>query len=174
MWIDNFSKFVSRSIPTVERGVFSQCLWTGVSLFDCPDATIDVAVKYDDDHNMIPAMPPHILLNQEVVQHTLHTVLQMGPRYYDQSLVKRYDVRNVPLKVDSKRFPHLADTLNSYNQRRVISDDLLDINIGSNRGLISIVRQVADDLGIIGESGCDNYVILNVDENIFWRILKVY
>ena len=49
---------------------------------------------------------------------------------------------------------------------------MMQENIGSNRGLIVIMRELYEHYGM--HSGtCSKYACLNVDENIFWRILKV-
>ena len=50
---------------------------------------------------------------------------------------------------------------------------LLDKNIGSNPGLVSILKEDIYDKYGMGTDDCETYVNINVDENIFWRILKV-
>jgi hypothetical protein len=87
--------------------------------------------------------------------------------------VVRYDVRNIPLKIDTKRFPDMKRTVDSYGFDNVRPVDLLDINIGSNRGLIAIIRGLYEERKMGLEDQCDRYTTLNVDENIFWRVLKV-
>ena len=176
MWVDNFSKFISRSIPTVDKGVFSQCLWTGVSIFTFPDgANDDVsdAVKFDVNGNTVPAMPADILEHREDVIAAVHHVLTLGTNYLDVAAVSRYDVRNVPLKVDTNVFHDVADAVNSYKISNVKSVDLLEDNIGSNRGLIAIIDTICSQRNIHGGGECTQYTTFNVDENIFWRILKV-
>ena len=176
IWVDNFSKFISRSIPTADRGVFSQCLWTGVSIFTLPEGTnddISDGVKFDMNGNIIPAMPTDILQYRDDVVAAVHHVLTLGTQYLDIAAVTKYDVRNVPLKVDTNRFPNVADDVNSYKMNNVKSVDLIEDNIGSNRGLISIIDSICQQRNIHGDGQCAQYTTFNVDENIFWRILKV-
>jgi hypothetical protein len=51
--------------------------------------------------------------------------------------------------------------------------ELIKINIGSNEGLLTIMRQLYDDHGMSSDDTCPDYKIINVDENIYWRIIKV-
>jgi hypothetical protein len=50
---------------------------------------------------------------------------------------------------------------------------LLDINIGSNIGLMRIIRQFADERGIYTDAGPTQYYLLNADINIYDRVMKV-
>ena len=45
-------------------------------------------------------------------------------------------------------------------------------NIGSNDGLVAVLADVCKTYGMV-DGSCSEYVILNVDENIYWRVLKV-
>ena len=177
MWVDNFSKFISRSIPTADKGIFSQCLWTGVSIFTLPgDGSNDGVsddVKFDVNGRVVPAMPADLLQHRDDVTAAVHHVLTLGTNYLDVAAVSRYDVRNVPLKVDTNIFPDVADDVNSYKISNVKSVDLIEDNIGSNRGLITIMDKICSQRDIHGERQCLQYTTFNVDENIFWRILKV-
>lgn len=157
----------------MDKSVFSSCLWTGVSLFACTDPSLSDRVVLDQNHRVVPAMPNNILLYQEAVYQSLQFFVERGYRQYDNSLVVRYDVRNIPLKIDTKRFPDMKRIVDSYGFDNVRPVDLLDINIGSNRGLIAIIRGLYDDRKMGLEDQCDRYTTLNVDENIFWRVLKV-
>lgn len=173
LWIDNFSKFFARSVPTMEKSVFSTCLWTGVSLFGCTDTKLSDTVVVDSNDCVVPAMPPDILMYQPSVSIALQYFLDKGYRQYDGSLVVQYDVRNIPLKIDTKRFPNMQPIVDSYSFDNVRPVDLLDINIGSNRGLIAVLRGLYEDKKMGSEMDCQRYTTLNVDENIFWRVLKV-
>lgn len=157
----------------MDKSVFSTCLWTGVSLFACTDPGVSDRVVLDQNDRVVPAMPNNILLYQEAVYQALQFFANKGYRQYDNSLVVRYDVRNIPLKIDTKRFPNMKSTVDSYSFDNVRPVDLLDINIGSNRGLIAIIRGLFDERKMGLEDQCQRYTTLNVDENIFWRVLKV-
>ena len=100
-------------------------------------------------------------------------VLSLGPKYSDGAAVSRYNVRTVPLKVDTDIFNDVAADVNSYNMSHVRAVDLLEHNIGSNRGLLTILDTICHERNIHGDVPCTKYTTFNVDENIFWRILKV-
>lgn len=176
LWIDNFSKFISRSIPTADKGIFSSCLWTGVSLFQLPDGIgdeISDAIQLDGDESVVPAMPSDILMCQEGVVAAVNHVLSLGPKYSESAAVCKYNVCTVPLKVDTNIFVDVASDVNSYNMSHIRAVDLLDHNIGSNRGLLTILDTICHERNIHGDLPCTRYTTFNVDENIFWRILKV-
>jgi hypothetical protein len=121
-------------------------------------------------------MPENILECREAVVDGLRSVLAEGHRYYDNSLVARYDVRTVPLKIDGKRFPDMNCTVNHARSKMsiVYPQELIGTNIGSNRGLLSVIRKYYDEYNMAGAQGdCVRYLSMNVDENIFWRVLKV-
>jgi hypothetical protein len=177
LWIDNFSKFISRSIPTADKGVFSSCLWTGVSLFALPEGVgeaISDRVQRGVDGHTIPAMPRDILQYQSSVMNAVYHVLSLGPEYNSKAAVTKYKVRTVPLKVDTNAFDEVADNVNSYNMSHIRAIDLLEHNIGSNRGLLTILDTMCRERNIHGDAPCTRYTTFNVDENIFWRILKVH
>ena len=98
-----------------------------------------------------------------------------GREYYYKSLVKRYDIVNVPLKVDTKRFPALAETLNSVKNttKHINPYKLIKHNIGSNLGLATIMRDYQDDKKMSLNGTVLNYSTINTDENIFYRGMKV-
>ena len=174
--MDNFSKFISRSIPTADKGVFSQCLWTGVSIFTLPFGsgnTISDNVQFDDNGTVVPAMPRDVLQYKDGVIRAVIHVLTLGPNYYAGAAVTRYDVRNVPLKVDTSIFEETKSDVDSYNMKCVRPTDLIEHNIGSNRGLLTVLDNICRDRNIHGDEPCTRYTTFNVDENIFWRILKV-
>ena len=90
-------------------------------------------------------------------------------------MVKKYDIVNVPLKVDTKRFPTLADTMNHVkNTTKYINPyKLIKHNIGSNLGLVTILREYQDDKKMSMHGTVLQYSNINTDENIFYRGLKV-
>jgi hypothetical protein len=157
----------------LKAGSYNQCLWTGVAIFSHPNPNIDDSVKYSDG-DVISAMPDSILTHQSTVRDTIRYVIDKDMYYFDESLVKKYQVNNIPLKVDSKKYPETVDinnnVANSFNL--VYPSDMIDINIGSNVGLVSIIRKLYEQYGM-ADNSCTRYYTLNVDENIYYRILKV-
>ena len=176
LWLDNFSKFVARTIPSQERSTFANCLWTGAALSQFQTEHISDNIKFDGAGSVVPAMPPDLLMCSRQVVQGLTRTLNEGFLYYDQSLVAQYDVRSIPLKIDGKRFPEVASTVDHARNKMsiVFPQKLVGTNIGSNRGLICLIRQYYDDYNMSGDDGsCERYLNINVDENIFYRILKV-
>ena len=173
IWLDNFSKIIARSVPSLRGGVFSQCLWTGVALFTHPNPNINDKIRYSDN-NVIPAMPDSIFTHRESVIDTIKYVIGNDHDYFQRSLVNKYQVNNIPLKVDVKRYPDMANKMNhpANSFDNVYPSDMIDVNIGSNVGLVSIIRKIYNDHGM-ADGSCSRYITLNVDENIYYRILKV-
>lgn len=132
------------------------------------------AVVRDFNGQVVPAMPDHILENRNDVMSVLQNVIDEGVEYYDNSLVRQYDVRNIPLKVNVKQFPDLRHTLESFTMTDIQPLKLIKVNIGSNEGLIHIMRTIYEDNNMHQDDTCQRYVSINVDENIYWRMLKVF
>lgn len=177
LWYDNFSKFRAHSIPTVKKNVFSECLWTGVSVNEYPEPDMDMKLRFDDNNNLIHAMPSDIFECKHAVHSGIMTMYAEGSGYFERSIAKKYNVNNVPLKIDIQRFPEMKDTMNSPKNttKYVHPYKLLNKNIGSNIGLINILRdlQLEHDMDPVTGDGPHKYVVLNLDENIYWRVLKV-
>ena len=55
----------------------------------------------------------------------------------------------------------------------VFPHKLVEENVGSNRGLLIILKQEFYDKNNMGSGEFGEYVNLNLDENIFWRTLMV-
>ena len=55
----------------------------------------------------------------------------------------------------------------------VFPEKIMHKNIGSNVGLIALLKEEVHDQHGMGTGECKHYVNMNVDENIFYRILKV-
>ena len=174
MWIDNFSKFLSRSVPTIKGDIFSSCLWTGVCMFQTK-LPVDIdKIKLDCDGDIVPAMPPDLFACQDDIINCIRSSSQITRDYYVSSYVRRFEVNQIPPKLDVKKYPELLETFDfsSYNVRDLKPKELIQENIGSNRGLLSIMRTIYDSYGM-DSSDCERYITVNVDENIYYRILKV-
>jgi hypothetical protein len=176
-WMDNFSKFIARQVPTTGNDIYSSCLWTGVAVFECDpadDHLYDMRLKHLPDGGVLPAMPDNLLMHSHRIVAGLKLIVANARNYYHRSLVKKYDVRSIPLKVNTKVFPAMADTVEHRRNTTgiVYPMKLIDHNIGSNQGLITCLRQLMEELGMHNDT-CTDYEILNVDENIYWRTMKV-
>ena len=174
-WWDNFSKFHGRQVPTVKKDIFASCLWTGVTVNEYIGPPVDVSIRYDAVGAVIPAMPDDLFVQQGRMLQGIGEIYAEGKEFYDKSMVKKYDIVNVPLKVDTKRFPTLADTMNHVkNTTKYINPyKLIKHNIGSNLGLVTILREYQDDNKMSMHGTVLQYSNINTDENIFYRGLKV-
>ena len=173
IWMDNFSKTLARQCPSMAKGVYSACLWTGMAVFSDPrHARLDARVKMVNGR-AIPAMPDQITKHSQQVLTGLQFVHAEGRDYLRRSLVHKFRVNNIPLKIlDAADRPHQHKDAD-HSMKIVHPMKLLDKNIGSNPGLVSILKEDIHDEHGMGDDDCKTYVNLNVDENIFWRILKV-
>jgi hypothetical protein len=174
-WWDNFSKFHAHSVPTVRKNTFSQCLWTGVTVNEYTGPPVDVNVKYSPEGDLVPAMPTDLFALKDDVLSQLASVFDGGFDLFSTSLVSQYSVNSVPLKIDTKRYSDVAPLINtSKNTTQFIHPDrLLRHNIGSNRGLCAILRSFQDDHKMHLQGSCQQYQTVNLDENIYYRVLKV-
>lgn len=176
-WLDNFSKFVSRSIPTLDQGLYSSCLWTGEAVFHCDDLdeNISDAIKFNAMGEVVPAMPDELLSDsvKHSVQNALQYVHSQGRHFFEDSLVNRYNINNVPLKIDTVRYPEMKQIEDKKNSTYIVNAKrLINHNIGSNLGLINIIRNLYMEKQMHNDT-CERYHYYNMDENIFWRVLKV-
>ena len=175
-WWDNFSKFCRRSVPTVKKDVFGTCLWTGITVNAYTGPPVNHTVRVDANGAVVPAMPENLFKNRKAVLNGINFMYDEGKEYYGSSMVKKYDIINVPLKVDTKKFPALAATLNSSKNstKHINPYKLIRHNIGSNLGLVTILREFQDDNKMALHGAVQNYFTINTDENIFYRGLKVF
>jgi hypothetical protein len=173
-WLDNFSKTISRTVPTLAKGVYSSMLWAGVCIFAHPDKSIDDSVRHDAIGDVIPAMPDNLLAGQNTVTRAVYAVLREGVKYLEVSLVHKYSVRHIPPKIDVKVFPELTGVINNpiNSLAYVYPSKLIEENVGSNRGLVSIIRSMYEEWKMDTDE-CKRYKSMNLDENIYWRVLKV-
>ena len=132
-------------------------------------------VVRDEANVVVPAMPDDLFENRVNVLLGLTHIAKEGRKYYDTSHVKKFDVRNIPPKVDSKRYPrmkHVDDKMHS--SELVFPEKLIELNVGTNRGLLTILRQEFFEKYKMDTDECERYHTLNADENIYYRILKVF
>lgn len=177
LWYDNFSKFRKHTVPTIRKDVFSQCLWTGVTVNSYQGPYVNPNIRYDRQNKIIPAMPDDIFVYKDSVTKGIMTLYDEGSDFFNCSLVKKFEVNNIPLKIDTAKYPAMGSTINSEANtlKHIHPWKLIEKNIGSNNGLISILRDLQIEHGM-NEDGCrqpSKYIVMNVDENIYERILKV-
>lgn len=174
LWIDNFSKNIARAVPTEAKGVYTPALWTGVAVFVGDTRELNDHIRRTPSGDVIPAMPDNLLSHLSVVKDGINHIMSDTPMQYDSSISTKYDVRSIPLKIDTTRYPDMARIVDGDHAtlKSVLPSHMIEENIGSNRGLIAIIRKLYIDRGMDTDV-CDRYLTICADENIFWRILKV-
>ena len=100
LWVDNFSKTLHRTNPTLSRDVYSSMLWTGMAVFASEKTSqLDASVQTDDHGAVIPAMPAQICQHRDQVLEGLSYVHNQGRHYLTNSLVHRFGVNNIPMAI---------------------------------------------------------------------------
>ena len=169
-WIDNFSKCYAVAMQGVASGAFSDCNWTGRAFKSYIGPDVDILIR---DR---VAMPDNIFSTQIIgtVKRSLKQSFSQQKWFYlRNSLVKQFKICNIPLKpvVDAKEKPELHAVLAESRDglRQFHPDAILPHNVGSNRGLLLVLKMFSDQ-----RSGDDNrFHFLTADCNIFMRIMKV-
>ena len=167
IWMDNFSKFYAIAMQTLGSGAFKECLWTGQGLRVYVGQAVDTRIRPG-----LFAMPLCINLRVREVEGIMKQIEDDGDLYFEDSICCRYQVNQIPLKphVDAKDNSKLAavlaesrDGMTNFEGTGILSE-----NIGSNRGLLLILK---DHFSTPHRPG--HYSFLCVDCNIFMRCLKV-
>jgi hypothetical protein len=175
-WWDNFSKFCAYSIPTLNKNTYASMLWTGVTVNAYTGPDVDIAVKLDDQGEVVPAMPADLFATQAQVSRKISDIHPQIVNYFTRfSLVRKYQVNSVPLKIDTQKYPALVRLVSTEknNLKHIHPHKLIKKNIGSNRGLLSIAREFQEEHKLHLAGVCQTYKTLNLDENIYYRLLKV-
>ena len=169
LWFDNFSKFYAAAVPGISKGAFSSCMWTGLGLHSYIGPQIDTKMKPGERAMPLSLFEP---AGVAVFQALMQSVDADGKRLLSKSLLSKYSVCSVPLKpvVDATTEPQLARVLSESRDGMVNFTplEMLGDNVGSNRGLLLILRDL-----FAKQRKPGHYSFLSVDCNIFMRILKV-
>jgi len=179
MWIDNFNKKYSFRIPDIEKGTWTQCNWTGVALREYTASALDMRVQTVNGE-VVPAMPSQAKLfaRTNAIQTWFNQQACQGDDdmlRFDASWVMTWGVHNVPLK------PQVADVPDEHKaavgSKNLSLDtlhplEIIDENIGANLGMAKIMRDIYDKAMAL-PLGQRKYIVLNVDSNIFYRVVKV-
>ena len=174
-WWDNFSKFHRHNVPTLLRPVFASCLWTGCTINEYVGPSVSMQLVPDNAGGVTAAMPDNLFECKESVDSGIALILGEGFNAFQDSLVNRYHVNNVPLKIDESKYDELKTLLGSdkNSTRHIHPQKLIQQNIGSTRGLLVMLRDLQEREMMHIPNGCDKYHVLNFDENIYYRVLKV-
>ena len=180
IWLDNFSKLRPMQIANMEAGTYRSMMWTGRA-FRCCRHDVDMAVHAIDQITS-PAMPADLFARERSLRVMFANLCQEGMDTcmdHDRSYMQVYNVNAVPLAADLSKVtnPRHAATLRRRQDRldNMYTDSIQAINIGSNHGLLQILRNHYEEQGLPQHKHnvCQRYNAFNVDVDIFDRILKV-
>ena len=125
--------------------------------------------------NQVPAMPEE-LFSAESLQwfYALMDQVDGSRATFDACLAVKYRVRNVPLKPDpcnvEERFREVL-TESRDGMANFFPKKIVQLNIGSNAGLVEVLRKLWDDHK--ASENAQNYKYVVCDTNIFWRSIRV-
>ena len=173
IWYDNFSKIYGTKTPTFKTGAWTDCLWTGVAIHRYVGPTLSNNL-HTRGGAIVPAMPESLSANMGSILLAMQSAMNFQGEYHDISLVTTMDVQCVPLKPtggDVQLQQQLDESRDGLTN--LLPHDLITENIGSNIGLMKILRQFHDDRQMHIPGRCRRYYVLNVDINIYTRTLKV-
>lgn len=183
LWIDNFSKIRKFQIPHLDIGVWRDCLWTGFALREYKGDDIDMGILRSDSNEVIPAMPNNPFQFETSLKATFRQFAAANMEQLEGSNVHLWQVNNVPLKPIPAKAEDYEPVPARYLSRILADPDKLDNlypekiikeNIGQNNGFCQIFRDVYEEHEMDVNNESCKYLALNLDCNIFDRLLKVY
>jgi hypothetical protein len=175
-WMDNFSKTMATGIGSVAKGVWSDCLWAGKAykLYTGKRKVTMEVITYNDQ--IVPAMPDDFGEQVWALKKLVKTLEEEPMDYLADSMVKKYNVTAIPLKpnVTKQEDPKFHAFLQKSKDGMAdfYPDDIIKHNIGSNDGLLKILRMEYDAKKMKNDD-LKRYTVLLCDINIFQRVLKV-
>jgi hypothetical protein len=186
---DNYAHTIAAHTPSTNSGAFNGCYWCGVALrtFTGTRSFADLSLCYDAEDNIIPAMPPSLFSNElwNQLVDGMNLCDDGGSRYLKGADVTKLKVTTCPpkpllkdldeMEISEEAAVVLKEVLSGGSLdglKEVYPADILEHNVGSNKGLMKIVRKLACDEGIDDSSGT-RYSIYLTDVNIYQRINKV-
>ena len=177
LWVDNFSKMYKIALPDITTGTYTNANNTGIALipFKLPD--ISMKTLKDQDGAVVPCLPKLSQLKQymkDVIDMILNTQ-QEDKDALSASLVGRYDVNTIPLKLIIKdRSDPLRRKARAAmaKQNQLIPLEIRPYNIGSTQGLCQFWKEYFDEHVSVRHNE-DVYRMCVCDSNIYWRTMKV-
>ena len=167
-WLDNFSKFYAIAVQGL-AGAAAECLWTARGLHRYVGPPVSSVLVPNVRGMPINLFSPSIIL---LLKQKVAAADAVSYSYLKDSVCFKFTVRQVPLKPDPAVVgnPALAAVLRESRDgmRNFFPLGMLPENIGSNRGLLLILK---DMYGVQPRPG--HYSFLSADCNIFLRLLKV-
>ena len=170
LWLDNFSKTYAVALQSIAKGAFKSCLWTGFAMKRYIGSSLRARMNNIGTRAMNKDLFAAQIMNQ--MKAKMDRFGNTKWDYLNNSIVQRYQVTSIPLKpyVDDAKDPQLHQILSESRDgvRNFFPMDILPENIGSNRGLLLILKRLSDE-----NQASVQWKFLAVDCNIFLRVLKV-
>ena len=145
-WLDNFSKFYGCDMQGISQGAWKECLWTGKAV---------MSVRMPSRFGRPPlvsqlhqaGVPPDLFRDEHIADVTRDCVTRFKQDRHDfhsKSISVLTNVNTIPPK------PTVQPGMDAALEHRIIKagdgldtfhpDDILEENIGSNEGLMHILR----------------------------------
>ena len=176
LWLDNFSRIYATQLPSIEVSSWRECLWTGYAALRYDGPAIDMAIRRNNNNEIIRAMPLSIVQMSFMLYDDMADV-DRHKSILAASMVERWQVNNIPLRpmLDPNRNPAEYKRLSRGHgtQKVLYPGGVYPENIGSNRGLLQIFRDFCSRNGYLDGQEPEKYSVLTVDCNIYARIMKV-
>ena len=176
-WFDNFDFRYRGIMPSFDKDTFTQFNWTGEAVRPYKGLNVpNLKVEYKN-LAVVPAMPDRPFDMMDQVKLCLKEIVSRGEFYYDESLVKRFNVTRIPLKlvVDEQKnqiwFKTLAASVDGLRHLR--PKGIRDIPIGTNDALMKYFMELRDYQTSKNITNRSKYYIFSTDMNIYQRINKV-
>ena len=188
VWFDNYNKMFRKQIASMTRDQLALCMWNGYAVRPYK-GRVEVSMKVKRlNYQVVPAMPQLAdlwsrtdAIDDAIISSTATDIANSASQeipldFLDNSLYAQWGADRVPLKPDKNVVPeeykaaieNSPDTLENFFPK-----GLIEHNVGSNVGLARVMRKIYDEKKMGSVLGSPTYIALNVDLNIFYRLMKV-
>ena len=160
----------------MDKGTWTPKPWTGYGLRVTQEDVDTHLIRVGS--TVVCAMPVDLFVYQEqTVNDYMAINVKKSMHRYATSMVTQCEISNIPMKPDAKvmaRESHKRalierrDSMDTFYCEKIIDD-----NIGSNRGLMRILREHMISTGQ-KDLTSNKYSCFNVDIDIFARMIKVH
>jgi hypothetical protein len=178
-WIDNFNRNYGVGNVKLKEGVYRSGNWTARAVHKSCISPDDINRNIMDGKVLRAIGLPDDLFTAKVLQtwvrDRMKHVDECGMKYRKQSLIKKWDVRRVPLKPsmsDLAGKPKWVAGLRRNDLSRFHPHSLMKHNIGANQGLLKVLHEMWTG-GVRPIRDTKTLRMIVADSNIFKRILKV-
>ena len=139
--MDNFSKFMARSIPSCDKDIFSTCLWTGVSIFETSLPLNADKVVYDDNQQFVRAMPLNLFEQTSNIINTLQYVNDQSRSYYPQLMRQLFEEHKMDTS-ECKRYITINADENIYYRVLKVCIMFIITHIHNNSSIIDLLKYI--------------------------------